>query len=766
MPFTKHHRNRQPQDRHHRDDRCDDVVPMGSFDFDHNVDKEKIARDRKKKGLCPYCGYTQTHQIMGVGLKLKRKPITNHQVTEGKCNRCYEKRQLRKEHGANMRQISYARRYTDETEELVLGRDGTDRVRFMEDDPPIVQGTDAGDVFAPVRRYENQQRYIAEELSRLDGSGGGGRPSSMLYHRSASMPVQSVSPYKLETRQASVSSLQRKSSLAPLKDSDVLQYMEITGVGRATALNALEQYNNRVDVALSKFYESSRTLTIPKDEDDRLSRPVSMSAASTKKNTKSSTSLNELLKVSESSLERNLVARTLSIILDYDVNGRIKTLSHCQILVSVAKNQIRLLNESISRTNANYGQWDYYLSEDISSLSSILSSKYINGTNEIAKTSELRRAVVEVIRLYAVACGNVWISSQVVELILKFEIVPRLVRLLSVSYNTSNTIDTSQASNDQSNLMSTDADLNICIYETLSEIFQQNQQQSSPSWDTVEKLKQSFTRSNGIHACLISMTSGENNKKVQEACCNFLKALTYKCDVRKEACIDAGCLMQIRISMQRHSANVSTLIAICSLLQTLAGNKRAKEAIGSLSRNLKNKHSIISLILMSMWQHDSYETLQLWACKALWSISVNAGNKDEIVQNDGIGAILNAMQSHVKSGKVQENACGVLSNIANTRARDHEGSLCYKSKIIEAGGLDKLKKLMIVHEKDEVLIDMATKTLNKLLNERTCVMFVNANMYHTLEKVARNSLPTSSCHERCLDMMEYMQQVSMQAGLR
>jgi len=445
-----------------------------------------FPRDRKKKGLCPYCGYTQTHQIMGVGLKLKRKPITNHQVTEGKCNPCYEKRQLRKEHGTNMRQISYARRYTDESEELVLGHHRrSDGVRFMEDDTPIVQGTDAGDVFAPVRRYENQQRYIAEELSRLDGSGGGGRPSSMLYHRSASMPVQSVSPYKLETRQASVSSLQRKSSLAPLKDSDVLQYMEITGVGRATALNALEQYNNRVDVALSKFYESSRTLTIPKDEDDRLSRQVSTSAASTKKNTKSSTSLNELLKVSESSLERNLVARTLSIILDNDVNGRIKILSHCQILVSVAKNQIRLLNESISRTNANYGQWDYYLSEDISSLSSIFSSKYSNGTNAIAKTSELRRAVVEVIRLYAVACGNVWISSQVVELILKFEIVPRLVRLLSVSCNNSNT---SQASNDRSNLMSTDADLNICIYETLSEIFQQHQQQSSPSWDTVEKL--------------------------------------------------------------------------------------------------------------------------------------------------------------------------------------------------------------------------------------------------------------------------------------
>jgi len=676
---------------------------------------------------------------------LKKKPITNHQVTEGKCNPCLEQRQLRKEHGTNMRQISYARRYTDESDELVLGHHRSDRVRFMEDTTPIVQGTDAGDVFAPVRSHKKQQRYIAEELSRLDGSGGG-----KLYHRSESMPVQTVSPYKLESRQASVPSLQLNSSMALLKNSDVLQYMEITGVGRATAVNALEQYNNKVDVALSKFYESSRTLTIPKDEDDRLSHHLSTSAASTKKNSKSSTSLNELLKVSESSLERSLVARILSIILHDDDNGQIKTLSHCQILVSVARNQIRLLNELISRTDANCGQWDYYLSEDICSLSSIFSSKYSNGTNVIAKTSELRRAVIEVIRLYAVACGNVWISSQVVELILKFEIVPRLVRLLSVSYNN----------------LSTDADLNICIYETLSEIFQQHQQQSSPSWDTVEKFKQSFTRSNGIYACLISMTSGENNKEVQETCCNFLKALAYKCDVRKEACIDAGCLMQIRISMQRHSANVSTLIAICSLLQTLAGNKRAKEAIGSLPRNHKNKHSIISLILMSMWQHDSYETLQLWACKALWSISVNAGNKDEIVQNDGIGAILNAMQCHVKSGKVQENACGVLSNIANTRARDHGGGVCYKSKIIEAGGLDKLKKLMIVHEKDEFLIEMATKTLNKLLNERTCVMFVNANMFYTLEKVARNFLPTSSCHGRCLDMMEYMQQVSMQAGLR
>ena len=29
---------------HHRDDKVDDVVPMGSFDFDHDVDKEKIAR--------------------------------------------------------------------------------------------------------------------------------------------------------------------------------------------------------------------------------------------------------------------------------------------------------------------------------------------------------------------------------------------------------------------------------------------------------------------------------------------------------------------------------------------------------------------------------------------------------------------------------------------------------------------------------------------------------------------------------------------------
>ena len=44
MPFTKYRRNGQQQGRHRRDDKCDDVVPMGSFDFDHNVDKEKIAR--------------------------------------------------------------------------------------------------------------------------------------------------------------------------------------------------------------------------------------------------------------------------------------------------------------------------------------------------------------------------------------------------------------------------------------------------------------------------------------------------------------------------------------------------------------------------------------------------------------------------------------------------------------------------------------------------------------------------------------------------
>lgn len=42
MPFAKYRRNGQQGRR--RDDKCDDVVPMGSFGFDHNVDKEKIVR--------------------------------------------------------------------------------------------------------------------------------------------------------------------------------------------------------------------------------------------------------------------------------------------------------------------------------------------------------------------------------------------------------------------------------------------------------------------------------------------------------------------------------------------------------------------------------------------------------------------------------------------------------------------------------------------------------------------------------------------------
>ena len=73
---------------------------------------------------------------------------------------------------------------------------------------------------------------------------------------------------------------------------------------------------------------------------------------------------------------------------------------------------------------------------------------------------------------------------------------------------------------------------------------------------------------------------------------------------------------------------------------------------------------ITNIIVRAMWVNSDTALLQEWACRAIWTLSVDQTNKDLVVEAGGINAIVNAMMAHTDVAAVQEKACGCLANLA------------------------------------------------------------------------------------------------------
>jgi hypothetical protein len=85
-------------------------------------------------------------------------------------------------------------------------------------------------------------------------------------------------------------------------------------------------------------------------------------------------------------------------------------------------------------------------------------------------------------------------------------------------------------------------------------------------------------------------------------------------------------------------------------------------------------------IIEAMKKHEEDAGVQEAACRALWSMGVNADNQVKIAGAGGIEAIIRGMEQHGKHAGVQERACGAL-RIMGVNADNGV-------KIAEAGGIE------------------------------------------------------------------------------
>merc|ERR1719247_2364617 len=92
-----------------------------------------------------------------------------------------------------------------------------------------------------------------------------------------------------------------------------------------------------------------------------------------------------------------------------------------------------------------------------------------------------------------------------------------------------------------------------------------------------------------------------------------------------------------------------------------------------------------------MKDHPENLEVQQAACSALWNLCTeNSKNHDRVADSGAIELVLSAMQTFSTSAGLQEEACGVLGNLA--------GKSAHQLQIASAGGIDAIVAAMKAHE--------------------------------------------------------------------
>ena len=100
-----------------------------------------------------------------------------------------------------------------------------------------------------------------------------------------------------------------------------------------------------------------------------------------------------------------------------------------------------------------------------------------------------------------------------------------------------------------------------------------------------------------------------------------------------------------------------------------------------------------------MKAHKGDVDVQLYGCRALGNLAVNADNETAIAAAGGIPVVLAAMRAHVGNASVQEYGCWALSHIGwsdatvQKRIKDEGGVDVVKAAVAASGATAKCKQV-------------------------------------------------------------------------
>ncbi|GBG34542.1 Protein kinase, putative [Hondaea fermentalgiana] len=158
-----------------------------------------------------------------------------------------------------------------------------------------------------------------------------------------------------------------------------------------------------------------------------------------------------------------------------------------------------------------------------------------------------------------------------------------------------------------------------------------------------------------------------DHEDLQAAACGFVIPVTFDSD-RNEVILvqELGVGKEIAAAMRKHPESESVQNYACGALWNLAANARNKEILGQDVKLVKE-------IVAAMRKHLESESVQSKACSALANLAANDRNEVILVQELKVGReIVAAMRKHSGSEIVQEKACGALWSLAAKNARNQE----------------------------------------------------------------------------------------------
>jgi len=211
-------------------------------------------------------------------------------------------------------------------------------------------------------------------------------------------------------------------------------------------------------------------------------------------------------------------------------------------------------------------------------------------------------------------------------------------------------------------------------------------------------------RFGGIVAVIDGMTANGGNANIQEKGCNILRRLAaYHLEI-KLTIVESDGVDAVLNNMMTHSANEAVIREACSALSVLCVDKQTRTFI--------IQQGGVLLLENAMEIHIGSNLIQENALDALCLLSSDADSEILLTSNI-IKSIKDSLDNHIEESNVQRRGLSILRNFS---LRDEK----IKSSIESSGCLDNCTKALEMHTSTPNVIDSAFSIFLHLFNRSEC----------------------------------------------
>ena len=205
---------------------------------------------------------------------------------------------------------------------------------------------------------------------------------------------------------------------------------------------------------------------------------------------------------------------------------------------------------------------------------------------------------------------------------------------------------------------------------------------------TDKETRETFAELGGIAATVAAMKHRVHIERVQQFACLAIVSLATD-DLNQTLLGSGGCIEAILAAMRQHVASEDLQRYGCLALRSLAVNN--DPVASQVFRN-----GGIDTIMTAMLVHEKDARIQECGCATLRTLATTTNHLIAAIgKQGGIEAVMNAMLNHRLNPRVQQYGCAILCKLASNKRN--------KDIILKDGGLNAVMAALSTHERDSAV---------------------------------------------------------------